>query len=796
MNKSKNLIIGIVLAIVIAFSGVFVSWFFFFREDPPRELPKYPDLTISNYSLENDNLTVSIKNIGDSNTTTVIIIVQIDALALILYNNSQNPVDLNISEVFIFSLNLNNFDSYFNSGTSYSITIQVDPHDDIKEKLENNNELIVDYYYYEEEEEEEEVPIPLNLLPPNTYSLNSSINSFGYAVQFNASQIIIEDSLIITNGTFNGYNVINSTILKNTTISNQIKWISIALYGDQNLTIRNIWDLRLNVVICDNSTLSLFNCSIQELIVAGSNNVFLSNSSIKVLSTATNITNLVSLRITNHSFMEYCFIYSPTYLEIEYSSINMLFIMISSNPYSQEADYLASGIIKNCSINNFIAYGQTDLNIYGTEFYQVSILGKTRINLVECIITEEYVYQNSICILNNTKILSELQYGIIVSSGSVNITNGIIQGTNYVNNTILINANVSSMILKDVVVNNTGQLYISNSSLNLYLYDLANVIINDSSTNTTNSYVGYLEGSSRLIGINSSFNFLLCQENSSVDLSENCTVQSILVNSTNDVSIDKCILDEIGWHSEPQGGHKAEIINSTIETFHAPPSSKVDIINSSIEILYEGIRFQTGTNYFNSSGIFGAGIDSNYLNISGSLISNRSYKYIEIMGATKVILEDLHNIFSIAIESGNLTVNNCTIGSLQMRNNAIVYLENCSSPDIESFSLMLLSMLSPQGITCYDNSQLYINNSIISDGNIIMLFNAAQITITNSEIFCILLFQESRAVISYSEVWMIRVTASSLAGYSLNISHSSIEYLTTISWNCHSISINFLFMVI
>ncbi len=152
--------------------------------------------------------------------------------------------------------------------------------------------------------------------------------------------------------------------------------------------------------------------------------------------------------------------------------------------------------------------------------------------------------------LNNSKILSELQYGIIVSSNSVNITNGIIQGTNYVNNTIFINANVSSMILKTVAVNNTGQLYISNSSLNLFLYDLASVIINDSSTNNPNEYGGYLEGSSRLIGINSSFDFLLCEENSSVDLSENCIIDYVSINSTNDVSINNCILDQIGWYSE------------------------------------------------------------------------------------------------------------------------------------------------------------------------------------------------------------------------------------------------------
>jgi len=74
MKKTQKLIIGIVLSIVIVFSGVLVSWFIFFGEQP-----KYPDLTISNYSLENDNLTVSITNIGDSDASTVIIIVQIDA---------------------------------------------------------------------------------------------------------------------------------------------------------------------------------------------------------------------------------------------------------------------------------------------------------------------------------------------------------------------------------------------------------------------------------------------------------------------------------------------------------------------------------------------------------------------------------------------------------------------------------------------------------------------------------------------------------------------------------------------
>ena len=165
------------------------------------------------------------------------------------------------------------------------------------------------------------------------------------------------------------------------------------------------------------------------------------------------------------------------------------------------------------------------------------------------------------------------------------------------------------------------------------------------------------------------------------------------------------------------------------------------------------------------------------------------------MGDAKVIIEDLHNFFSIFIESGNLTVNNCTLESLLMRNNAIVYLKNCSIPDSGGFGSMLLGIFGPQGITCYDNSQLYINNSTFSEG-LIMLFNAAEITITNSVIFGMYLFQESRAIISYSEVWMIRVTASSLIGYALNRSHSSTEYLLTSSWNYHSSSSGFLLMVI
>lgn len=652
---------------------------------------------------------------------------------------------------------------------------------------------LVSWFIFFGEQPPEEVPPLFDLFSPNTYSLNSSIDAFGYAVQFNASQIIIEDSLIIANGTINGYNVINSTVLENSTISNDIILISIALYGDQNLTMRNIWDVRLCVVLCEDSSLSLFNCSIKELAIAGSNDVFLSNSSIVVLSSDDNLTSSTALRITNHSYLEYCIISRPTFLEIEYSSIKLLYIIFASIMYLQQTDYIVSGSIKNCSIYNFVAYGQTDLRIYGTDFYQISTYGNSRLILVECITTNAYLSQYAISILNNTKILSELQYGIIVSSDSVNITNDIFEGTNYMNNTIFINASVSNKILKTIVANNTGQVYISNFSCNFFLYDSAKVIINESSTTTSAEYGGYLDGSSKLIGINSSFDFVLCQGNSSVDLSEGCMIVSIYINSTNDVSIDNCILEDVAWHSEPQWGRRAEIINSTVENFIAPPSSKVDIKNCSIDVLYEGIRFLTGINYLNTSGIYGTGLVLDYLNISGSLISNRTYRYIEIMGDANVIIEDLHETLNIVIKSGNLTANNCTISSIQMSNNAIAHLENCSTSG-NTFMLMLLSLLG-QGITCSDNSHLYINNSTFSE-ELMMLFNSAEATITNSEIKGIFLLQQSRATISYSEVLMIRVTASTSIGYALNLLHSSVEYLITASWKIQNLAIGTLLIAI
>jgi len=786
MRKTQKWILGSFLTIIIALSGGFASWFFFFRQQP-LEYPRLPDLTLSYYSLEDDILILTITNVGNVSTPSVTAIVSINTTnpaGNILYNNFENPEFLDQNEDFIITINLLDFKEYLVSETNYLIAVQIDLSDNVDESSEDNNEFLISYYY-----EEAESYIPLTLFPPNTYSLNSTISTFSYALQFNTTQILIENSLTITNGTFNGYQVINSTIVTNTTISNEIESISITLHGDQNLTMRNIWDPKIIIALSENSSLSLYNCSIQEITIDGAHNLLLWNSTIQFLSSIGNLIDSFSLNIANHSRVETCIISSVIFFEIEYSTFQSLYFIPSTDFYSQSGTYLIFGEINHCLITNIFFYGLTNVDIYQTNITQLNIIGKSRVNLVECIINEEYVHLNALSILNNTRILDDLYYGIKVYSDIVNITDGIIEGTSYESNILLINADINDMHLQTVVVNNSGRVFITNTSCNLYLYDSSVAIINESSLVSKRIYGAYLQDSSKLIGINTSLTSVLCNDNSSLDLNEESNIMMLYANSTNDISIDNCTLDEVRWYSEPIGNHNALIVNSTLNILIAPPSSKVDIINCSITWLYDGIRFESGTNYLNRTGSQGPGVVLNYLNITSSTIINRICTYIDIIGNSTVIIEDLHESFIISVVSGNLFLDNCTIDSLTMWNISNTYLENCSSTESGGFIASL------PGIICYGNSHLYVNDTVLPSNDFIILFNAAQLTITNSVIYGIFLMEESRAIISYSEIGMIRVTASSSEGYALTLSYCSTQYLLTFSWKAKANMMLFLFAI-
>ena len=225
----------------------------------------------------------------------------------------------------------------------------------------------------------------------------------------------------------------------------------------------------------------------------------------------------------------------------------------------------------------------------------------------------------------------------------------------------------------------------------------------------------------------------------------------------------------------------SKITNSTIETFIAPQSSKLDVINCSIDILYEGIKFKSGIGYFNSSGFFG-GASSNNLNISNSIIYNRTIKYIDIEGDASVTINDSHDFLVIVVETGNLIMNNCTMDSLQLRNDAIATINNCSTKDFGIYGTLLLSILGPQAFICTGTSQLYLNNTKIRDGYILMLTGNSNASIEYSQVFGLYVYQHSSVVTNHSDFWIISVASSLSESYTLSVLSSSVESLSTIGW--------------
>ncbi|MFX1353585.1 MAG: NosD domain-containing protein, partial [Promethearchaeota archaeon] len=159
-----------------------------------------PDLVVDNYILTSGELWINITNIGNENASAVEIVVEIELLSLILFNNTLSPVDINISSIFGIYVNLSDYSHLFTVGETYNITIRIDPRDTILELNENNNSLILQYYY-----------LPSGTFPDlliQTYTLINDILTItilnnGTEIASNITLFIWIDSLSLTlyNGT-------------------------------------------------------------------------------------------------------------------------------------------------------------------------------------------------------------------------------------------------------------------------------------------------------------------------------------------------------------------------------------------------------------------------------------------------------------------------------------------------------------------------------------------------------------------------------------------------------------------
>ncbi|MBN1801815.1 MAG: hypothetical protein JW891_09935 [Candidatus Lokiarchaeota archaeon] len=101
-----------------------------------------PDLALSEVHYSNNVLRISVVNQGDLASNEVVLFVEIDSLALELYNNSNDPFALDAGEQSEVSIHLSDYDSFLRNRMKYLINIYLDPNGILTEDNESNNERI------------------------------------------------------------------------------------------------------------------------------------------------------------------------------------------------------------------------------------------------------------------------------------------------------------------------------------------------------------------------------------------------------------------------------------------------------------------------------------------------------------------------------------------------------------------------------------------------------------------------------------------------------------------------------
>ena len=98
------------------------------------------------------------------------------------------------------------------------------------------------------------------------------------------------------------------------------------------------------------------------------------------------------------------------------------------------------------------------------------------------------------------------------------------------------------------------------------------------------------------------------------------------------------------------------------------------------------------------------------------------------------------------------------------------------------FGSLLSMLLGPQAFVCSDNSILYMNNTTIYDGFILLLSGTSQANIEFSGVYGIYIYGHSRADITSTEIYFISVSSSYPNSYALNLSYSIVDTLSTVGW--------------
>ncbi|MFX0036736.1 MAG: hypothetical protein ACFE9I_13990 [Candidatus Hermodarchaeota archaeon] len=594
----------------------------------------------------------------------------------------------------------------------------------------------------------------------NTYAENSSINFLEYAVKFSSGDIVIEDFFNITSGRLNGYTIINSTDCVNCSINHETRFISISLHNDVKMTLKNINCSEFSIYLHDDSYLTVENCTFEELWLFDLSSAIVKNSTINFV------------RVSPPFEVPGVYYYQTSLSIIENSTINSIGIREGCNLFIKDSKLLGTWSIFISTVSPLtIVTG----NIENSTLQRVRVEGYANLKFYGSSLERLYVYDMARVTLDQSVITNNFGCGIIAYSGTTNINKGIVTGSGYINNTILINSITPTPLLMSVAANNSANVIMTNFSCSVYLHDdsiatIAN--LTDSSLMSTlfSTFYGTLMDSSFLTLENNDFSpgYLTCIDNSKLVL-KNTSLSDLYSDTTNSITIDNCSIGDVQTHFfySNLARDNIYIANSTLFDLSVGGKDIVYVEDSTISRLYEGVIVYSGSLILNSGGFSGTGNYKNFTTlVNTNILISRELRIIEVNATAKLTLQDYFSQCDIiCTDNSELICENSNIDNLIARDSAKITVDNSSI-----YEQVLL----------FDSSTLEATQIGYIDG--LMTMGNSVVSIINATMYLIYVYESSRVSVQNLDVTSINVLGSNTIDYALKALNSTTILLSTFTW--------------
>ncbi|MFX1470289.1 MAG: hypothetical protein ACFFB8_16730 [Promethearchaeota archaeon] len=594
----------------------------------------------------------------------------------------------------------------------------------------------------------------------NTYAQDSSIDFLEYAVKFTTGDVIIENFFNITSGKLNGYPIINSTEYENCQINNETRLVSISLHNHVNMSLKNINCSEFSIYLHDNSYLTLENCTFEELWLFDLSSAIIKNSSINYVMVAPPFE------------VPGVYYYQTSLSIIENSTIGSIHIREGCNLLIKDSKLLGTWSIYIATVSPLT---MVTGNIENSTLLRVRVEGYANLKFYGSSLLELYVYDMARVTLDQSVITNIYRYGIVAHSGTINIDEGTVTGTGYINNTILINSIAPTPLLVSVAANNSANIIMNNFSCSVYLYDYSSAIIanlTDSSLMYTpfSTFYGTLMDSSFLTLENNDFlsGYLTCIENSKLVL-KNTSLSSLHCDTINSIFINNCSIGDVWTYFFDSNlvGDNVYIANSTLFDLNIGGKDVVHVEDCTISELDEGVIVYSGSLTLNSGGFSGTG---NYMNsttlINTNILISRELRFIEVNGTAQLTIQDYFSQCDIiCTDNSELICENSTMDNLIARDSAIITIDNSS---IYEMVLLLDDSILEATQIGYIDGLMTMGNSIAS--------------ITNASMYLVYVYESSRVLVQNVDIIDIYVYGSNNIDYALKALNSTIVDLRTFKW--------------